>query len=127
MNYLISPWVFYVMSVFESLGFIFGLLWIVFVATFIVFFLILIGSFFTEAIDVDDISSFFKKTKGKKKYVIIPIILFAVLSIAVPSKETMIQMLVASQVHQENYEFAKDELTDLVDYIVDKIDGNKEE
>lgn len=72
----------------------------------------------------------FSEGKQIKKMVIAILsflfLLFFSLSIFIPKQETMTKMLIASQVTSENYEFAKDEIVDLVDYIIEKIDGNEE-
>ena len=64
------------------------------------------------------------KKEIKKPLIAITIsLLLFTTTVFIPSRDTMYKMLVASYVTSENYEFAKDELTDLVDYIVGKFKG----
>lgn len=45
--------------------------------------------------------------------------------IAIPSKETIYKMLVSKYVTYENIDKATDTIKDGVDYIFEKLDGNK--
>lgn len=66
-------------------------------------------------------------TRMKKSFIALGIALLSVP--AVPNKDTLLKMLIANTVTYENVESAKHEATDLVDYIIEKVDtlmDNKE-
>ena len=124
MNYLIDPMVFYVISVLSNLSLVFGVLfWANVLAGFIV--IVFIG---LSSIDVYTDEDYFKGIVSKintikKKYVVIPIVIITLLAISIPSEETMTKMLVASQLNEQNYTMAKEEIIELIDYISEKIDN----
>lgn len=75
---------------------------------------------------LDNRNTFEKKSKKGLKTSILFIalsVLFAATNALLPSRDTMYKMLVASYMTDENYQFAKDELTELVDYITEKFNG----
>jgi len=72
---------------------------------------------------VDDDKDFWKDVK---KHIITPLIILATLFVFVPSKETLTKMVITQHITVETYEFAKGEVTDLIDYIFEKINGGEE-
>ena len=123
MNYLIDPMVFYVISVLSNLSFVFGMLLFLILAALLMFstilMLYLINDFSEESVE----KIFSKIKKIKKKSVIFTITTISLLSIFIPSEETMTKMLVASQLNEQNYTMAKEEIIELIDYISEKIDN----
>lgn len=131
MNYLIDPKIFYLMSVLSSLEMLLisiGALLLIStgIAT-ITYFVNLstISSFPRNSEPEKRVNEEIKKIFKPLKIIMILIILLGI-PVLIPSKETMVQMLVASQVTSENYEIAKDEVVDLIDYIIEKIEGEEE-
>lgn len=116
---VISPWLFYVIELLGNLNFVAG------VACFISG-ILLVVALLIYAIESD---SCYPSEGCKKisKISIIPLIISTVMCIAIPSKDTMYKMLVAKYVTYENIDKATDTIKDGVDYIFDKLDGDKEE
>lgn len=65
-------------------------------------------------------------TKAAKKWFVVSLIALALTGI-IPSSNTITKMLIASTVTYDNIDAVKGEVTDLVDYIVEKVDGEKED
>ena len=121
MTYYINPIWFYLMSVSNGIK----------------IFLFVLGGFslmisvvalISWAVDVvgteldDDDKKIFKLLR---KIIIASIISFTI-GILTPSKETCVEMMIASQITQENARATKEEIYEIVDYIVDKVNGDKE-
>lgn len=87
--------------------------------------------FVTCIVDDDwDITDMNEKeiTVSKKFRKIICIGFIAIfIGIFIPSKETCIEMMVASQVTHENVNATKEEIYELIDYIIDKVQGEEVE
>ena len=66
-----------------------------------------------------------KISKGIKKSIIIGSIVLS-LGCILPSRQTCKEMLVASVVTKENMTTVKEETYELIDYIVDKVNGKEE-
>ena len=47
--------------------------------------------------------------------------------IFIPNEKTMYKMLIASYVTEDSYDYAKEEMTELIDYIADKFNGEGDE
>ena len=60
--------------------------------------------------------------KSFKKIMIASIITLFI-SILLPSKETCVEMMVASQVTHENVTATKEEIYEIIDYVTDKVKG----
>ena len=69
--------------------------------------------------EFDEERAFFYKIF--KRFVIATIV-FTIITVAVPSSNTVKEMAVASVVTYENVESVKGEATELVDYIIDSVD-----
>jgi hypothetical protein len=119
MNYLIDPMVFYVISVLSNLSFMFGLTLATIIVSGVIIAIISCATLMTG--EFDEIEEVFLKIK--KRYFVIPIAIITFLAIIIPSEETMTKMLVASQLNEQNYTIAKEEIIELIDYISEKIDN----
>lgn len=135
MNYLIDPKIFYWMSVLGSLE-----MFLIFVGivSFCVYgFIMLLYTMdkntiseyenHPKLIEKEKVRCSVIEKKFKLKPAILSLILLFGIPVFIPSQDTMVKMIVASQVTSENYEFAKDEITELIDYIVDKIENKSTE
>lgn len=117
MTPIINPWLFYFMGVVDYLKTLLGLAGFVYTA----WLLFTIFSFSVEGLEGD--KDFWKKVK---QYIVTPLVIIATLFVFVPSKETLTKMVIAQHITVETYEFAKGEVTDLIDYIFEKINGGEE-
>ena len=120
---IISPWIFYLISVFNVLKII---LTIVSIALgFVV--LVLLISLFCELDSHSYNKQFFEECKWINKCfkkIAIGFIVILLLLVVIPSQQTMYTMLVADNVTYENVEIATDTIKDGVDYIFEKLDGD---
>lgn len=115
MEPIINPWFFYLVNLLDRA---------VVVAT-IVLIMSVIGALFTLFVLSDDICFDEKDAKTYKKWnkiSIIALLISTVMLVAVPSKETVYEMVVANYITENNIEAAKDNAKDLIDYIIDKCD-----
>ena len=124
MTYYINPMYFYLISVstgLQVLFFVIGGVTTVFtaIATFI--------WFMDEDVDITDMEDNEKKTIGIFKKIIIAGIISLFIGILIPSKETCIEMMIASQVTHENVSTTKEEIYKIIDYITDKVNGEEKE
>lgn len=127
MNPIINPIWFYICSVVDAFKQGFAAVGIIFVCTTIV-----LGIF--GPLVIDDMHLFGKEPvdwffhKWIKRGVPISIIALLIAT-AIPSEKVCYQMLVASMVTEDNIEYVGDKATDLIDYIIDKVDTafNEEE
>lgn len=120
---VINPWLFYVIELLGNLNFVTG------VACFISG-ILLVVALFVYAMESDSCypsESLLKGCKKISKISIISLIISSVMCIAIPSEDTMYKMLVAKYVTYENIDKATDTIKDGVDYIFDKLDGDKED
>lgn len=126
MSYIVNPMVFYWIG-------LFGKIHALSVVSSICFIFILIGFivYYCELTTVrwKDEEDVLKINIAKKRVKISLICMIASLTILVfsPSEVTMYKMLIASQVTVENVDLAKTGVTDLVDYIVEKVDEMQQE
>lgn len=115
---VISPWIFYVIDVFDKLNIVF---WVVGIATLVLFFVYYFSTL-EDLYEDEEIAEFKAKQKGNIKKAIITIIICALGVVAIPSEETMYKMLVAKYVTYENIDKATKSIKDGVDYIFEKLD-----
>jgi len=119
--YYISPWVFYVLGVIDTVRGVAGCL-----IFGIVLFEIFIVCFMVYAwIESED--EWVEKSKRYFSKSIIPLVIASVILIFVPSKETCYQMLIASQVTVENVNGVKETVKEVANYIIeasDKLSGD---
>ena len=123
MNYIINPWVFYLLNILENVVsgivialFIFG---IVFASYAIIWYVELSTSYCDDEDKYPSPPAIVKKWK-------IPLIICIVVLVLTPSKETCYKMLIASQVTTENIESAKETVKEVADYIVESAKEIKE-
>ena len=119
MTPVISPWVFYLMPICDSIRF-FGM--IIGVLSLIGFLLVFIGDCVSEADGFDD-EDFGRVMKRLEKILSRIAIIALVLSILVPSEKTLTKMLIAQNVTYERVETA----TDTVQSVYEDIMGLFEE
>lgn len=115
MKPIINPWLFYIVDVignFKSACFgIILIIVIVFGATV----LIEVGET-SDELELDEV----KVIKTLKRMVAVAVLLMT-LDMLLPSKKTCYQMMIASQVTEENIQKAEDTIKSSVDYIFEKI------
>lgn len=122
MTYYINPVWFYIMNVstgLQILFFVIGGVTTVFtmIATFV---------WITDCdVNIADMEDDEKKTIGIFKKIIIAGIISLFIGILIPSKETCIEMMIASQVTHENVSATKEEIYKIIDYITDKVNGEE--
>ena len=112
MNYIIDPGIFYWMSVLSSLK--------------VVCIIVLVGTFISSAVVItmiaDDFSYDDEEQKTQKK-ILTALLVAAIVSILgvvfIPSKETMVEMLVAKMATEQNVKLSVDTIKNLIDYIVE--------
>lgn len=120
---VINPWLFCVIELLGNLKFAAGV--VCFISVFL-----LVAALFIYGMETDGCypnESLLKGCKKISKISIISLIISSIMCIAIPSKDTMYKMLVAKYVTYENIDKATDTIKDGVDYIFDKLDGDKEE
>lgn len=116
MTPIINPIWFYLMSICDKIIFV----------LFIFILSLTILTFIQAAcllVDNYDIKIIFSKIK---KFIITLIILIF-LAITIPEKQTIIEMMIASNVTYENVDKVKTSTTELVDYIIEKVEDQKKE
>lgn len=111
MTPIINPWLFYLVDVISNLKIMFCIFPLVILAG------ILLWIVCDEDANEEKLNRLFKKW-------FIVVIVFLAFALFLPSKKTCYQMMVASQVTEENIKSAEDVIKDSVDYIFEKI--NKE-
>lgn len=119
MKPIINPWLFYLVDVignFKSACFI---LILIIVIGFGTIFLIEIGEAADE-LELDEV----KVIKTLKKMVAVAVLLMT-LDMLLPSKKTCYQMMIASQITDNNIQKAEDTIKKSVDYIFEKINEGK--
>ncbi len=122
MTYYINPIWFYLMNVSTGIK--------VFLCVLggfsLVFSVIALITWVNDYVDITDLEDDEKKIFKIYKKIIITSIIALLIGIFVPSKETCIEMMVASQVTHENITATKEEIYEIVDYITDKVKGADE-
>ena len=100
MTYIINPWMFYFISLSNTLKWVFGIFAII----------AIIGSLY--------IYDEYRNVKLAKRVFIVCCISI-IICLFLPSKDTCYKMLIASQVTTENIENAKETVKDVADYIIE--------
>lgn len=120
MTYYINPIWFYLMNLSEGLKTFLCVLGVIAISVFVF-------AFITWSVDVTltDLEDDEKKILKLFKKVIIASFISSVIGLFVPSKETCIEMMIASQVTHENVAATKEEIYELIDYVTDKV-GDQE-
>ena len=114
MNYIINPWVFYLLNIIDHIVgwsiaglIIFGTCYAVYL---LIWFIEISGSNYEDKYPSP--IALIRKWK-------IPLILFITALILIPSEETCYKMLIASQVTTEHIADAKETIREVADYIVE--------
>ena len=118
MNYIINPWVFYLLNILENV--VSGII----IALFI-FGIVLTSYAIIWCVELPDEDKYPSPLAIVKKWKI-PLIICIVVLVLTPSKETCYKMLIASQVTTENIESAKETVKEVADYIVESAKEIKE-
>lgn len=119
MKPIINPWLFYIVDVIDNFKLACFILILIVVISFGAIFLIEIG----EAADESELDEV-KVIKTLKKMVVV-VVLLMTFNMLLPSKKTCYQMMIASQVTDNNIQKAEDVIKGSVDYIFEKINEGK--
>lgn len=121
MTYYINPIWFYLMSVSNGIKiFLFVL------GGFSLLISVVVSISWTVDVIGTDLDDDDKKIIKLFRKIIIASIISLSIGILTPSKETCVEMMIASQITQENARATKEEIYEIVDYIVEKVNGNNE-
>lgn len=121
MTYYINPILFYLMNVSEGVKSFFGVVGgLAVIICIIIFF---VWSVYND-IDFADLCDDEKKVISAIKKTIIASLISIFVCILIPSKETCIEMMIASQVTHENVQEAKEDIYEIIDYVTDKLNEN---
>lgn len=116
MTYYINPIWFYLMNVSSGMKtflLIFGGLVFAFSA------FVFVG--WIMDVNITDLEDDEKKILKLFKTIIIASFISIVIGLFLPSKETCVEMMIASQVTHENVAATKEEIYELIDYVTDKV------
>ena len=119
MKPIINPWLFYIVDVIDNFKSACFILILIIVISFGAIFLIEIGEAADE-LELDEV----KVIKTLKKMVVV-IVLLMTFNMLLPSKKTCYQMMIASQVTDNNIQKAEDVIKGSVDYIFENINEGK--
>lgn len=119
MTPIISPWLFYLVDVIDNFKSACNILILIIVIAFGAIFLIEIGEAADE-LELDEV----KVIKTLKRMVVV-VVLLITFNMLLPSKKTCYQMMIASQVTDNNIQKAEDVIKGSVDYIFEKINEGK--
>ena len=115
MNYIINPAAFYWMNITNGLIFVLA----VFTAVLIVLGII-VFAFYMNALD-GGYESDMKKYKKILKTIVPCIVISALLACFIPSKDTILEMMIAKMATYENASWTLEALKEAVDYIVNAL------
>lgn len=124
MTYYINPIWFYLMNISTGIRILTFFLGGVSLAFSVI---VLISIIVDECGDITDLTDDEKKILKIFKKIIIASIILLFIGVLVPSKDTCIEMMIASQVTHENVISTKKEIYEIVDYITDKVNREEEE
>lgn len=123
MTYYINPIWFYLMDVSTGLTIFLSVIGGVLTVVFGMIFIIDCCLVELDVKNMDE--NKIKLFKILKKLLITGIIL-TFIGILFPSKETCVEMMIASQITHENVTATKEEIYEIVDYVTDKVKGEEE-
>lgn len=116
MTPIINPWLFYLVDVIGNFK----------QACLVLLLIIVIGFGATVLIEVGEAKDELELDEAKiiktLKKIVVAGVLLMTFDMLLPSKKTCYQMMIASQVTEENIKSAEDVIKDSVDYIFEKID-----
>lgn len=119
MKPIINPWLFYIVDVIDNFKSACFILILLIVIAFGAIFLIEIGED-ADGVELDEV----KVIKTLKRMVVV-VVLLITFNMLLPSKKTCYQMMIASQVTDNNIQKAEDVIKGSVDYIFEKINEGK--
>lgn len=118
MKPIINPWLFYLVDVIDNFK----------SACLVLLLIIVIGFGATVLIEVGGAADGLELDEAKiiktLKRIVVAGVLLMTFDMLLPSKKTCYQMMIASQVTEENVKKAEDVIKDSVDYIFEKINTN---
>lgn len=119
MTPIINPWMFYLVDVINNFK----------TACFVLILLIVIGFGAITLIEIGETADELELDEAKviktlKKMAIV-VVLLMTFNMLLPSKKTCYQMMIASQITDNNIQKAEDVIKDSVDYIFEKINEGK--
>lgn len=123
MTYYINPIWFYLMSISTGMKMLLCALGVI--SLIILVFAIPIWMVQRD-VDITDLEENEKKIFKLFKNVIVASIISLFICILIPSKETCIEMMIASRVTHENVTATKEEIYEIIDYVTDKLDTSDE-
>ena len=119
MKPIINPWLFYIVDVIDNFKSACFILILIIVIAFGAIFLIEIGEAADE-LELDEV----KVIKTLKRMVVV-VVLLITFNMLLPSKKTCYQMMISSQITDNNIQKAEDIIKGSVDYIFEKINEGK--
>lgn len=119
MKPIINPWLFYLVDLISNFKIACFVLLLIIAIGFGATVIIVIGED-AEGVELDEV----KVIKTLKKMVVVVVLLIA-FNMLLPSKKTCYQMMIASQVTDNNIQKAEDVIKGSVDYIFEKINEGK--
>lgn len=122
-NYIIDPIYFYLADVADLARSIFLTASLLIIFLTVMLCVVWAGN---NAVDISNMDDDEKITFKKfKKFIIIGLI-FLLVGTAVPSKRTCIEMMITSKLTYENVSETREEVYEIIDYVVDKFDTSNE-
>jgi hypothetical protein len=122
MNYIIDPKLIYWISVASSIKTLIMSIGIIALGVCVLVLIVYIASDYAYD-DKEEV-----KTKLKSMFRATILSIFAIfISAFIPSKETSVEMIVASKVATESVQATKEEIYEIIDYTVEKIYGNNKD
>ena len=119
MKPIINPWLFYIVDVIDNFKSACFILILIIVIAFGAIVLIEVGEAADE-LELDEV----KVIKTLKRMVAV-VVLLITFNMLLPSKKTCYQMMIASQITDNNIQKAEDTIKKSVDYIFEKINEGK--
>jgi uncharacterized protein YacL len=90
--------------------------------------IIVISIWFTDnSVDIANMNDSEEMIIRTAKKIIVTGSIALFIGLLIPSKETCIEMMIASQVTHENISTTKEEIYKVIDYITDKVNGEEKE
>ena len=119
-NSLVNPLWIYLIDVLSNIGLFLWILFLILIVICVVFAITLFCGVYDGFMEEDDIE--YKFSKRWFKTTLILSITVATFALAIPSEKTMYTMFVSSYLTEENITSATESVTDVVDYIFEKVD-----
>lgn len=125
MTYYINPIWFYLMNLADGVKLLLCIAGVL--ATILTILISIFFYFDMGCLDITDMDDDDKIWMKKFKKILIVGIITLFIGILVPSKETCIEMAVASQVTHENVSATKEEIYEIIDYVADNVNKTEKE